>query len=205
LQEIVETIRQSSRIEQVVSTHPDAYIRYHRGIEKLFGYISKRDERSWKTETIIYYGESGSGKSRTAQEISIAAGHQIYYKSRGDWWDNYKGQETVIVDDFYGWLPYDEVLRITDRYPLMVPVKGGFTDFLAKRIIFTSNKPIESWWRGAWYDDVAIGAFKRRIDTYEYWSIIAGNLIRTDLLVLNEINEFLNYVYFLIHKFYMGL
>lgn len=192
LEAVVETIRQSGRMSEVVRAHPDTYIKYHRGIEKLFGYLSERTERSWKTETIIYYGEPGTGKSRAAKEISENRGYKIYYKTRGDWWDNYNGQEAVIIDDFYGWIKYDEMLRITDRYPLQVPVKGGFTEFLAKLVIITSNRPISDWWRGGWFDNIASSALLRRVDVYENWQFISGNLIRTDCNEINTINEFLN-------------
>jgi len=191
LESVVNKIRGSGSIAEVVQEFPETYIKYHRGIEKCFGYLAKRTQRNWKTETYVFYGEPGTGKSKTALEICSNRGYEIYYKSRGDWWDFYKGQEAVIIDDFYGWLKYDELLRITDRYPLLVPNKGGFTDFLAKIIIITSNKPITSWYTGPWYDDTAIGALKRRITGYDYWQFIAGDLIRTDLLIENEINTFL--------------
>ncbi|KAL0152209.1 hypothetical protein M9458_051932 [Cirrhinus mrigala] len=48
------------------------------------------------------------------------------------WWDGYDGQDNVIIDDFYGWIAYDELLRVCDRYPCKVPVKGAFVEFVAK-------------------------------------------------------------------------
>lgn len=176
----------------MVAAHPESYIRYYRGIEKLFGYLSQRTKRDWKTETLVYYGEPGTGKSRTAKEIADARGGGVYYKTRGDWWDGYQGEESVIIDDFYGWLKYDEILRLTDRYPLQVPIKGGFTEFLAKLIIITSNRPIREWYSGAWFTDISLRALMRRIDTYESWLLINNETVRTDLLIENEINEFLN-------------
>lgn len=32
----------------------------------------------------------------------------------------YVGQPTVVFDDFYSWFPYDFILRLLDRYPLVV-------------------------------------------------------------------------------------
>ncbi|UJO02083.1 Rep [Bat associated cyclovirus 17] len=160
LKKVVDTIRQSTALAEVISAHPESYIRYHRGIEKLFGYIGSGAKRAWNTVTWVFYGESGCGKSRAAAEITKEA----YYKTRGEWWDNYKGQEDVILDDYYGWLRLDEFLRVTDRYPLQVPIKGGFVEFVAKRIVITSNKePIE------WYSEETLqgelkNAFLRRLD-----------------------------------------
>ncbi|QFR58251.1 replication associated protein [Capybara associated cyclovirus 1] len=163
LDSVVETIKSARTLADIVSQHPSMYIRYHRGIEKLFGYIGTRQKREWKTYTTILYGESGVGKSRAALE---KAQGNVYYKTRGEWWDNYKGEETVIIDDFYGWIKLDEMLRITDRYALQVPVKGGFVEFLAYHIYITSNKEPLEWYK--FTNDNLKKAFIRRLDKIYY-------------------------------------
>ena len=35
-------------------------------------------------------------------------------------------------DDFYGWIKFDEMLRLLDRYPLLVETKGGTTHFTSR-------------------------------------------------------------------------
>ena len=57
-----------------------------------------------------------------------------------------ESQETVIIDDFYGWMPFDTLLRLTDRYPMLVDIKGGAVQFTAKRIIITSNEVPDNWY-----------------------------------------------------------
>jgi hypothetical protein len=47
----------------------------------------------------------------------------------------------VILDEFYGQLPFSYMLKLMDRYPLRVEVKGGVIHFRAKLLIITSNKP----------------------------------------------------------------
>lgn len=98
--------------------------------------------RTWKTEVHILWGDSGTGKSKTCMDTCPNA----YWKTRDEWWDAYDAHEDVIIDDFYGWLPYDFLLRLLDRYPLDVPTKGGFRRFVAKKIYITSNKPPEDWY-----------------------------------------------------------
>lgn len=56
------------------------------------------------------------------------------------WLDGYHGQKTIIFDEFYGWIKYDLLLRICDRYPLQLPIKGGFVQCQATTFVFTSNK-----------------------------------------------------------------
>ena len=67
-----------------------------------------------------------------------------------------------MVDDFYGWLPIDQILRICDRYPLLLPIKGSHVQFQAQTIIFTSNKPWTEWYKNMLPEHVP--ALQRRID-----------------------------------------
>lgn len=103
------------------------------------------EPRNHPMEVLIYWGESGTGKSKKAFEENPGA----YWKTKGPWWQGYENQETVIIDEFYGWLEYDFILRLTDRYPMNVQIKGGHAVFNSKRIIFTSNKKWEEWWERA--------------------------------------------------------
>jgi len=82
-----------------------------------------------------YYGESGTGKSRTAREKYPNA----YLKASNKWWDGYTGQDAVIIDD----LDDDclgHYLKIwADRYACTGEVKGGTVNLNFKKIIITSN------------------------------------------------------------------
>ena len=39
------------------------------------------------------------------------------------WFDGYRGQKTILLDDFYGWIKYHTLLQITDGYPYQAPTK----------------------------------------------------------------------------------
>lgn len=124
----------------IADEHFGEWLRYYKGFRE---YKKLRTgHRNWKTEVNILWGESGTGKSRTCQEKAPSA----YWKTRDEWWDAYDGEEDIIIDDFYGWLPYDFLLRLMDRYPLDVPTKGGFRRFVGKRLFITSNKQPEEWY-----------------------------------------------------------
>lgn len=103
----------------------------------------KTSKRNWKMEVLVLWGVPGSGKTKRAFD---EYGNDCYFKPVGDWWDGYNGEETVILDDFYGTLPYGFLLKLLDRYPLMVPFKGGFHQFTSKRLVFTSNVSWEEWY-----------------------------------------------------------
>ncbi|UDN67418.1 replication-associated protein [robinz virus RP_954] len=161
LKEVVETVKGAKRLADIVDKHPESYIKYHRGIEKLFGIIGSKTKRDWKTSVFVFFGETGTGKSRAAAE---KAGKDVYYKPRGEWWDGYNGEKAVIIDDFYGWLKHDEMLRLMDRYPHQVPIKGGFSEFLSRELYITSNKPWFEWYKPDWFTGQRREAFRRRLD-----------------------------------------
>ena len=158
LEEIGQLIKSGRTARSFGVTHPAQYMRYHRGMHALSLVLSK--PRTFKTKVTVIYGETGVGKSRWALETYPDA----YWKSpNSKWWDAYDQQEVVIIDEFYGWLPYCEMLRLLDRYPCQVETKGSSVNFAPKKIIILSNKAPEDW-----YDKTkcAWEPLERRIENY---------------------------------------
>lgn len=124
----------------IADDHFGEWLRFHKGFREYKKL--KTGHRTWKTEVHVLWGDSGTGKSRKCLEEAPNA----YWKTRDEWWDAYDGHEDIIIDDFYGWLPYDFLLRLLDRYPLDVGAKGGFRRFVGRRIFLTSNKSPEEWY-----------------------------------------------------------
>lgn len=105
---------ENASIEEVAEKYPTHFIRYHRGLRELVNIRNQRIPRNNKTIFTVIWGAPGTGKSRFASEIAKCYESQ-YYKPRGEWWDGYYGQECIVVDDFYGWIQLDELLKVTDR------------------------------------------------------------------------------------------
>jgi len=92
---------------------------------------------------IILIGQSGTGKTRWAYDTYP----DLYSKPSGQWWDGYNGQKTILLDDYYGDLPYDQLLRVCDRYPINLPIKGGYIYGQYTTVIITSNRQPERWYQ----------------------------------------------------------
>jgi hypothetical protein len=150
-------------LTEVARKFPTTYVIFGRGLERL-RHLIVETQRDWKTEVIVLIGPPGTGKSRYAFEFPA---ENKYYKPRGKWWDGYSGNDVVVMDDFYGWLPYDDLLRITDRYPLRVEFKGGMTQFVAKTLIITSNREPRDWYKS----EFDLSALYRRINKYLVYNI----------------------------------
>jgi len=158
-----EIIRNGRLPHQLVEDNPEFLLdlpNMHRSLE-LFNFLSQKP-RNHPMEVIIYWGTAGTGKSKSAHEQWPNA----YWVPKGKWWPGYANQETIIVDEFYGWWEYDFVLRLCDRYPLTIETKGGHAQFNSKRIVFTSNSQWETWWTKT--HDLA--PFRRRITEVKYFS-----------------------------------
>lgn len=159
----LETIRRKLNekrpIKEIADDHFGDFIRYHRGFRE-YKILCGMSQRTWKTNVVILVGKTGIGKSRYCQENYPNA----FWKRKGEWWDGYDGHESVIIDEFYGWLPIDTMLRIMDRYPLMVDTKGSAVNFEAKTLCITSNITWDKWY--TWTNEDVKEAFKRRIDEF---------------------------------------
>lgn len=160
LNEVKRIIDQGGNIGDVRESSYSSFIRYQRAIIADVEY--RRPDRAVTTEMVIYWGVTGSGKSHRA----ITEFPEAYWKTRGEWWDGYDGHETVIIDEFYGWISIDFMLRVADKYPLQVPIKGGFRKFVAKRVIITSNRHWNFWWPNV-TNQAVWDAFERRITRCE--------------------------------------
>lgn len=147
---------------ELAETHSGLWLRYYKALQ--YYRTLTVPARDFKTEVRVYYGASGVGKSRRA---AFEAGVQVYRKPRGEWWDGYDGSSNVIIDDFYGWIPFDELLRCLDRYSHRVPVKGGFVNFAPKLVIITSNVEPRGWYDAERINEYRFAALLRRLDIVE--------------------------------------
>jgi len=102
-------------------------------------------------EVHIRWGEPGTGKSRYVFDNYEAA--DIYEVNMGDgcnkslWWDGYRGHKVILINDFDGSeIGWKYLLRLLDRYPFRMQIKGGHVWKLADYIYITSNDPPEMWY-----------------------------------------------------------
>jgi len=109
-------------------------------------------------EVHVYWGVTGSGKSHRAFE---EAGIDYYLKSPlTKWFDGYRGQDTVIIDEFRGVIDISHMLKWLDKYPCSVEVKGYQTFLKTKKWIITSNLNPNDWFPTL--DQLTLQALKRR-------------------------------------------
>jgi hypothetical protein len=142
LNEVRDMIKNNTSMCEIADAHFGSFIRYYKGF--MVYKLLCNGQRNWEPFIVVYYGAAGSGKSKEAFNSAPDA----YWKIPGNsWFDGYDGQQSIVMDDFYGsWMPFSLLLRVLDRYPLNVEVKGGCVPFVAKKIILTSNRSPVEWY-----------------------------------------------------------
>lgn len=157
LKQVTALVKAGAGIKRVADELPVSVILFSRGIERLIGL--HREPRNHLTQVFWFYGPTGSGKSRAASDAEPGA----YWKTpNSQWWDGYEYQEAVIIDDYRtDFCKFNELLRMCDRYPYQVQVKGGTREFTSLRLYITTPKnPRDTW---SLRSDEDLGQLTRRI------------------------------------------
>lgn len=161
LTDMVNDCKKGITDKQLIEKHTEVYAKYPRFVEKVkLVYERKRDPND-PPQVKCYWGNPGVGKTRTAYEEFKGECYK-HDPTKGSWWDGYDGDENVIIDEAdKGYIKLSELLSILDRYPVKVPVKGGFRQFVASKIILTANSHPEEWYPNC--SDAATKGLLRRI------------------------------------------
>ncbi len=180
---VAQRLRDGVTVAEAVEDHPGVFIRYHRGLT-LWSQLYQ-PQRDWKTEVIWVHGPTGTGKTRWIHEQT--AGKAYWKSGRTKWWDGFGNESDVVIDDFRpsAELPLDYMLRLFDRYPFNVEIKGGQVKFNAKRIFVTAPWRLEELYAKVPFDipEEDIAQLSRRVTEVHHFpslnAIFANDVVET--------------------------
>lgn len=162
IDDATDILSNGGSLQEVALSHPAVFVKFHKGLKEYQMITSKK--RMWKTEVYWLWGPTGSGKSRWAWNTYPDA-----YMKQGTtkWWCGYLDQDTVIIDDFRPnkEMPFNFILNLFDRYPLLLETKGGQVQCLFKTIVLTCPySPDQMLGHLEWVGMEQGNQLKRRID-----------------------------------------
>lgn len=165
-------------LKQIADEHFTEFLKYTKGI-MTYRSISTT-QRDWPVNLEIHIGPTNCGKSHYAKTTYPNAYWMMKPNGSSVYFDGYDGQDTIVLDEFYGWLPWDLLLRLCDKYPLKLQVKGGSTECLVRNVIITSNTNVCDWYPNIKDIDPLIRRITLLKDDYQ---------TRTEFMDLARFNE----------------
>lgn len=148
-----EALENGANIRDVIRS-----TRNNQNIQYAFKWLTYCEEqRDAMPHISWFYGSTNTNKSKTAAEIAKRdfIDNTYWCTDTNGWWDGYDKHKLVIIDDMRAdFCKFHTLLKILDRYPYKVEVKGGYRQLLATHIIITSSKHPEDMYRNRTNEDI---------------------------------------------------
>lgn len=165
LEEARDALQRRTPIRDFADDHFAFFVRYQRGLQAYRSLYSEK--RRWETEVIVRWGATGTGKTKSVHDE--IKDEELYIHPGDRWFDGYDGEDNVLFDDFTGGVfPIAQLLKLLDRYPMSVPIKGGFVNWKPRRVFITSNLDPREWYSGANPEHQA--ALRRRFTSITHYN-----------------------------------
>lgn len=151
LQTTINLLKEGKSIRDIVNSDDIASIativRYPKGLNAVANLLRLRER---KPPIVVWlYGPTGVGKTRCAVEFAQSYTSGEYWMSSGSlrWFDGYDGQQVAIFDDLRTkHVEFSMLLRLLDRYPMRVEIKGGCVQWIPEVIIVTAPYNPDLMW-----------------------------------------------------------
>lgn len=142
LQEAIEVLKSGCQWPDLVRDFTGVAVRYYKNLKAVWSQFNlPQRDGSQPVFNLYIYGDAGVGKTRFSHWLALRYGQDPYCAYTRGWWEDYVGQQWAIYDDFDGSvdMAVGNFKKICDRYPLVVPCKGGSAQYRAGLNIFTSH------------------------------------------------------------------
>ncbi len=145
-----DAVMSGSRKRDLVDEHFGIIARYPKFYDQLT--MMNRPERTKELVVTLLIGDTGLGKTRSVMS-QYGADPDFFVAPLNNgtmWYDTYDGHSKVLLDDFGGassHISLCSLLRLLDRYPVLVPTKGSHTWWLPNEVFVTTNLLPRNWYK----------------------------------------------------------
>lgn len=186
LQRFKDDIMNGMSQEDLIEEHTENMAKYDRFYQRVRCLELKKKSLTMEApEVIVLVGEPGTGKTRKVYTDNDSS--DIYKLEIGDgssgslFWDGYDGEPVILIDDFHNNIRLDYMLRLLDRYPMKLNIKGGYTYRVSQKIYITSNLSIDEWYPNC--RQIHRDALRRRITQIIEYNLPPKNPIINGVLL----------------------
>lgn len=155
VQELYQDIAAGNHDKKALADkYQDSYMRIYRAVDHVIELhqpapLPPEDPRLPKApniELVWLYGMSGTGKTNRVKFECWRTQATLFQKksSTKQWWDGYRNEECILLDDFRGSdMSFHEFLQLTDPYravPHRVQTKGGHLTLQVGFVVLTPDR-----------------------------------------------------------------
>ena len=147
----------AGKLSEIDNKYPKPFVNCYRNLQAIRKDHTPKVDNLADVCGIWIYGESGVGKTRLITKLYPDA----YLKRMNKWYDGYNGEDVIVLDDLdpsHSFMGY-ELKKLADRYCFLAEIKNASMYIRPKRVVVTSQYPIEAIWRE---DKETTKALKRR-------------------------------------------
>lgn len=128
----------------------------------------------------VVFGDTGTGKTSAVLTGLQALGSvcRVTHWGTGTF-DGYDGQDSLVLDEFAGQPPLEELLTWLDRYPVALPARYRARQAAFVRVVLCANAPPWTWYEFA--PKAQRAALARRLHLVEEWSGSWDNVTVTEV------------------------
>lgn len=149
ISKLYEMLKNGGTPNDVMEEYPAEYTKYFKAVDRMYNNINSKKEGSYRNVDVkVLYGDAGSGKTRYVYEKEGI--QNVYRLTRANnnsiWFDGYTNQKVLLIDDYYGWIQYGQLLELLDGYVMRLQQKGSHAYSLWDKVYITSNKHPEEWY-----------------------------------------------------------
>lgn len=161
---------------QILDTSPDYMLQLNQIRQTRQVIRSEKFKNMFRQLTTTYiYGSTGCGKTRYVME---KYGYENVYRVTNykHPFDDYKGQDVILFDEFRSSLPLADMLKYLDGYPVVLPCRFADTQACFTKVYFTTNIPLDKQYINIQRDEIeSYKAFLRRIHKSINWDTQADD------------------------------
>lgn len=141
---IYEMIKQGASDFEILEQYPSAMNRLDKVSRARQTLLNEKFKRVFRELEVTYiWGSTGVGKTRSVME---KYGYENVYKvtSYAHPFDEYEGQDVLLLDEYRSSFPISELLHYTQGYPMTLPARYSNKQACYTKVYIISNIPLSA-------------------------------------------------------------
>lgn len=183
---LVESVEKGMDYGEVIEKYPSLIIRYSKGVNVIYQHHKQKKIPNYRNVAVtLHVGPTGCGKTRSAlfgskvSTVALKDTFLIHGEGKLKWFDGYKGQKRLVIDEYSNDCKITTLLKMLDGYKWQYEIKGGFVWGGWTEVYITSNLKVEEIHSNA-RPAHRLSLFRRITTIVDDWNVAAQAIVISD-------------------------